>query len=70
MSPNSKQVIKVLLKKGWRLKNSVGSHRHYVHSEHKGKVTVPYHKKDLPPKTFKNILRQMNITPEEFKNSL
>ena len=69
-SVNSKQVIKVLLKRGWELKKSVGSHHHYVHPEHKKKVTVPYPKKDLPIKTFKSILNQMNITVEEFFSSL
>jgi predicted RNA binding protein YcfA (HicA-like mRNA interferase family) len=69
-SVNSKQVIKVLLKKGWKLKKCVGSHHNYVHPEHQKKVTVPHPKNDLPIKTFKSILNQMNITVEEFLSSL
>ncbi len=70
---SSRQVIKVLLKRGWKLKKSVGSHHQYVHpkrQKHKNKVTVPHPKKDLPIKTFKSILTQMDITIEEFFNSL
>jgi len=66
MSINSKQIIKVLKKQGWELKNTVGSHHHFVHTELKGKVTVPHPKKDLGKKTFKSILSQMGITSEEF----
>jgi len=66
MSKNSRQVIKVLKRKGWVLKKTVGSHHHYVHSELKGKVTVPHPKKDLGTKTFKSILSQMGITEEDF----
>ena len=70
MSKNSRQVIKVLNRKGWVLKNTVGSHNHYVHPELKGKVTVPHPKKDLGKNTFKSILSQMGITEEDFSESL
>lgn len=70
MSKNSKDVIKVLKKRGWRLKKSVGSHHHFIHSELKGKVTVPHPKKDLGKKTFKSILSQIGITIEDFNKSL
>ena len=69
-SRDSKEIRKVLLKRGWKLKKIVGSHHNYVHLEYKGKVTIPHPKKDLPPKTFKRILKQMNITVEEFDSSL
>ena len=70
MSINSRQVIKVLKKQGWELKNTVGSHHHFVHPEQKGKVTVPHPKKDLGKKTFKSILSQMGMTLEDFEKSL
>jgi len=70
MSINSRQVIKVLKKQGWELKNTVGSHNHFVHPERKGKVTVPHPKKDLGKKTFKSILSQMGMTLEDFLKSL
>lgn len=70
MSKNSRQVIKVLNRKGWVFKNAVGSHNHYVHPELKGKVTVPHPKKDLGKKTFNNILSQMGITEKDFSESL
>ncbi len=34
------QIIKLLEKDGWRLKNCRGDHRQYVHPEKSGKVTV------------------------------
>jgi predicted RNA binding protein YcfA (HicA-like mRNA interferase family) len=69
-STNSKDIIKVLKRKGWELKNTVGSHNHFVHPELKGKVTVPHPKKDIGQKTFKSILKQMNMSYEEFMESL
>ena len=48
VSPNKKemrrykvnQIIKLLEKDGWRLKNCKGDHRQYVHPNKSGKVTV------------------------------
>lgn len=34
------------------------------------RVTIPFHKKDLAPKTLKSILKQANITVEEFMKLL
>ena len=44
-----------------------GSHIQLRHPDHIDlRVTIPFHKKDLAPKTLKSILKQANITIEEF----
>lgn len=53
-----KEIIKRLEKEGWKFKDSNGSHRHYIHPTTKGKVTVPYHNKDLKKGTLNSIYKQ------------
>lgn len=60
-SYSSKEIIAILKKDGWILKNSVGSHQQFTHPDKKGKVTVPHPKKDLPQKTVKSIFAQAGI---------
>jgi predicted RNA binding protein YcfA (HicA-like mRNA interferase family) len=56
---NAKQVIQLLKKDGWIVKEQKGSHAQFVHPIKKGKVTVPIHgKKEYPPKTLNSILKQ------------
>lgn len=58
-----KEIEKMLLADGWRLKNVKGDHFHYVHPTKPGKVTIPMSKKrsDLHPKTANNILKQAGL---------
>lgn len=56
-----KEVEKIILNDGWCLKNSKGSHYHYVHPTKKGKVTIPNHSGDLDPRTVKSILKQAGL---------
>lgn len=54
---NSKQVIRVLEKDGWKLKAQSGSHKQFI-----GKVTVADHgKKEIPPGTLNSILKQAGL---------
>ena len=54
--------IKLLRADGWSLKNTEGDHRHYVHTEKAGKVTVSGHPSDeIHPKTLKSMLRQAGL---------
>ncbi len=58
----AKQLIKLLEKNGWKLKNQRGSHKNYIHPTTKGKVTIPYHgNKDINIKTLNNILKQAGL---------
>lgn len=35
-----REILRMLAKDGWYLKNQEGSHRQFVHPEKKGKVTI------------------------------
>lgn len=56
-----KEVFKLLKKGGWTVKHQVGSHIHLIHPMKPGKVTVPYHNKDLDMKTVNSILKQARL---------
>lgn len=49
---------KLILADDWILKSQVGSHRQYIHPTKKGKVTIPFHSKDLKKATDLSILKQ------------
>jgi len=57
----SSDLIKILRKDGWILKEVKGSHNHFVHPVKSGKVTVPHPKKDLPIGTVNSILKQAGL---------
>lgn len=47
---------------GWMgIKKQVGSHRQYKHPTKKGKVTIPFHTKDLSKSTEQSILKQAGL---------
>ncbi|AST58470.1 toxin-antitoxin system, toxin component, HicA family protein [Thermoanaerobacterium thermosaccharolyticum] len=52
-----KELIKMLQKEGWIIKNQRGSHVHMIHPSKPGKIQIPYHNKDLKPKTLNSILK-------------
>jgi predicted RNA binding protein YcfA (HicA-like mRNA interferase family) len=52
---------KEILADGWVFKSQVGSHRHYIHPTKPGKVTIPFHSKDLPKKTENSIRQQAGL---------
>jgi len=56
-----KELIKILQKEGWIIKNQRGSHIHMIHPSKPGKIQIPYHNKDLKPKTLNSILRQAGL---------
>jgi predicted RNA binding protein YcfA (HicA-like mRNA interferase family) len=58
---NSRELIKLIEKDGWKLVAVVGSHHQYKHPTKPGKVTIPHPKKDLAPKTIKSILKQAGL---------
>jgi predicted RNA binding protein YcfA (HicA-like mRNA interferase family) len=58
--------VRVLEKAGFHLARQSGSHRIYKNAEGK-RVTVPFHSgKELHPKILKSILRDADLTVEEF----
>jgi len=61
------QIIKVLLLRGFICVSQKGSHIKFRHPS--GMVTiVPEHKKELPPGTFLQILKQAGLTRKVFEN--
>lgn len=56
-----REIEKEILADGWIFKEQVGSHRHYTHPSKPGKVTIPFHNKDLPKGTENSIRRQAGI---------
>ncbi len=61
MPTTSKDMERIILADGWVFKRQVGSHRHYVHPQKKGKVTIPFHTKDLAIGTELSILKQAGL---------
>ena len=58
---DSRDVIRVLKAAGWYEVNQVGSHKQFKHATRKGRVTVPYPKRDIPLGTLKSIEKQARI---------
>lgn len=66
----AQEVIKVIEKLGFFLSRQSGSHKIYKNNEGK-RITIPFHKgKILHPKVLKNILKDANLTLEEFRKFL
>jgi predicted RNA binding protein YcfA (HicA-like mRNA interferase family) len=56
-----KELIKILKEHGWQIKNQRGSHIHMVHPSNHNKIQIPYHNKNLKPKTLNSILKQAGL---------
>lgn len=56
-----KEMERIILADGWIFKNQAGSHRHYTHPVKPGKVTIPFHKKDLSKLVENSILKQAGL---------
>lgn len=52
---------RILLADGWQFKKQTGSHRQYTHPSKIGKVTIPFHCKDLPKGTEHSIYKQAGM---------
>ncbi len=61
MPMKPREMEKLILSDGWIFKSQQGSHRQYVHPCKKGKVTIPFHCRDLAKMTEASILRQAGL---------
>lgn len=52
---------KEILKAGWVFKSQHGSHKQYVHPTKPGKVTIPFHSKELGIAVEKSIRKQAGL---------
>ena len=67
----AKQCLRALERAGFYVRHSTGSHARLFHRTKLGlRVTVPIHNRDLPPATLKSILRQADLSVEEFTKLL
>jgi len=66
----AENTIRALERAGFSMSRQSGSHKIYKNKEGR-RVTVPYHSgKILHPKVLKRILRDADLTAEEFNNLL
>ncbi len=52
---------KIILSDGWKLKSCVGSHFQYVHPVKTVKVTIPNHAGDIPKGVVSSVLKQAGL---------
>ena len=66
--PKAKEVVRVINKLGFALVRQRGGHAIYRHSNGT-RITVPIHgSKEISPAVFRQILRDLDITAQEFWN--
>jgi predicted RNA binding protein YcfA (HicA-like mRNA interferase family) len=65
---SGKEAERALLRAGWYLHHSKGSHFYYKHPDRPGvRVDIPIHAGEvLAPKTLKTILEHAGLSVEEF----
>ena len=61
MPKRPREMEKEILDDGWIFKSQEGSHRHYVHPTKPGKVTIPFHSKELSKIVEKSIRKQAGL---------
>ena len=67
---SGKQTVEALLKAGFIIHRTKGSHYILKNTETGRRVAVPYHRKELALKTLRSILKQAEISPESFSELL
>ena len=58
---NSREIIRLLKRAGWKHVDTAGDHWQFKHDSIPGRVTVPHPKRDLPIGTLKSIEKQARI---------
>lgn len=64
------KVIRALKKAGFEIDHQTGSHVYLRRENKPGRITVPFHRRDLKKGTLKSILRQAELSVEEFLDLL
>lgn len=59
------KLIRVLEKSGFQIDHTTGSHFIFYNKINKKRVTVPFHRKELPKGTLMSILKEAGISREE-----
>jgi len=67
----ARDCLNALQKAGFYVDHQTGSHARLFHSTRPElRVTIPIHNKDLPRGTLKSILRQADLSVEDFLDLL
>ncbi len=61
MPMKPKEMEKLILADGWMFKSQKGSHRQYIHPTKPGKVTIPFHNRDLFRNEENSIKKQAGL---------
>lgn len=61
MPMKPKEMEKAILADGWIFKNQNGSHKNYIHPTKPGKVTIPFHNRELDRGTENSIKKQAGL---------
>ena len=61
MPKRPRDMEKEIMAAGWQFKSQEGSHRHYVHPTKPGKVTIPFHSRELSRIVEKSIRKQAGL---------
>ena len=56
-----REIEKIVLDDGWKLDEIRGSHHQYKHPTKPGKVTIPFHRGDIPQRVVNSILKQAGL---------
>lgn len=62
-----REIERILLKEGFVLNVTKGSHKQYFHPKTRAHVTVPFHTKDIAIGTLRSIVRQSQLPIERFR---
>lgn len=64
-SYTAKEIVKILVSRGFVLDRTKGSHHIYMLPDGTKRVIVPMHNRDIPKGTFHSILKQAGIDKSE-----
>ena len=56
-----REIERIVKNAGWFLDTIEGSHYHYKHRIKSGKVTIPFHRGDVPARVIHSILKQAGL---------
>jgi len=65
-----KKLLKVLLKIGFKIDRTTGSHYILFSSASRKRITIPFHTKDLPKGTLHSIIISAEMSIEDLKKYL
>jgi predicted RNA binding protein YcfA (HicA-like mRNA interferase family) len=66
-SLKAREVLQTLVKTGFYIHHQTGSHARLLHQQKAElRVTVPVHNKDIPVNTLRHIIKQAELTEDEF----